>query len=112
MFRILAEWFLNGLGLYIVSRIVPGIVLSDFVSALVAVVIIGLVNALVKPILVLLTLPITILSLGLFTFILNALLLMLASSLTPGFHIDGFGTALIGSVLLSVINLLLHALVK
>lgn len=112
MFRLIAEWFLNGLGLYIVSRILPGITLTDFGSALIAVVIIGLVNALVKPILILLTLPITILTLGLFTFIINALLLMLASSLTPGFHIDGFGTALIGSILLSLINILLHSFVR
>lgn len=112
MFRLIAEWFLNGLGLFIVSRIVPGIILSDFASALIAVIIIGLVNAFIKPVLVLLTLPINILSLGLFTFIINALLLLLASALAPGFEVDGFGTALIGSILLSIINILLHSLVK
>lgn len=112
MISLIARWILNGLALYIVANILPGIHLSDFGSALVAVLVIGLVNALIKPILFLLTLPVTVLTLGLFTFILNALMLMLASSITPGFKIDGFGTALIGSILLSLVTTILHSLVK
>lgn len=112
MIRIIARWVLNALALYIVARILPGIHLSDFGSALIAVLVIGLVNALVKPILFLLTLPVTVLTLGLFTFILNALMLMLASAITPGFKIDGFGTALLGSILLSIVTTILHSLVK
>lgn len=112
MFTILANWVLSALALYIVTRIVPGIVVDDFGSALVAVIIIGLVNALVKPLFIILTLPATILTLGLFLLIINALMLLLASSITPGFRVDGFGTALIGSILLSIITTILHSLVR
>ncbi|OGG11338.1 hypothetical protein A2Z00_02160 [Candidatus Gottesmanbacteria bacterium RBG_13_45_10] len=110
--KIAANWVLNAIALFIVSKIIPGIRLQDFGSALIAVVIIGLVNALIKPILFFFTLPITIITLGLFTFILNACMLLLASSLTPGFKVDGFGTALIGSIVLSVISTVLHSLVR
>ena len=112
MISMIAHWVLNALALYIVARILPGIHLSDFGSALVAVVIIGLVNVLIKPILFLLTLPVTFITFGLFAFVLNALMLMLASSLTPGFKIDGFGTALLGSILLSLVTTILHSLVQ
>ncbi len=112
MMKIAANWVLNAIALFIVSKIIPGIRLQDFGSALIAVVIIGLVNALIKPILFFFTLPITIITLGLFTFILNACMLLLASSLTPGFKVDGFGTALIGSIVLSVISTVLHSLVR
>lgn len=109
--RLIANWVLNALALFLVSRIIPGIQLSGFGAALVAVIIISLVNALIRPILLLLTLPINILTLGLFTFVLNAFMLMLAGSVTPGFHVDGFGSALIGSVLLSLVSTILHSLV-
>ena len=112
MISIIVRWVLNALALYIVATILPGIHLSDFGSALVAVVIIGLVNVLVKPILFLLTIPVTVITFGLFAFVLNALMLMLASALTPGFKIDGFGTALLGSILLSLITTVLYSLVQ
>lgn len=112
MISLIARWVLNALALYIVARILPGIHLTDFGSALVAVVIIGLVNALIKPILFLLTLPVTVITFGLFALVLNALMLMLASSVTPGFKIDGFATALLGSILLSIITTILHSLVQ
>lgn len=112
MFVLIANWFISAIALYIVSKLVRGIELLDFGSALVAVIIIGLVNALIKPLFLLLTLPLTILSLGLFTFVINAAMLMLASSFTPGFQVNGFGTALVGSILLSVISMLLHSLVR
>ena len=112
MISIIVRWVLNALALYIVANILPGIHLSDFGSALVAVVIIGLVNVLIKPILFLLTLPVTVITFGLFAFVLNALMLMLASALTPGFKIDGFGTALLGSILLSLVTTILYSLVQ
>ena len=112
MISIIVRWVLNALALYIVATILPGIHLSDFGSALVAVVIIGLVNVLVKPILFLLTIPVTVITFGLFAFVLNALMLMLASALTPGFKIDGFGTALLGSILLSLVTTILYSLVQ
>ena len=112
MIQFIIRWFVNAIALYIVTRILPGIQLADFGSALVAVLVIGLVNALIKPILLLLTLPITILTFGLFSLVINALMLMLAGNLTPGFQVDGFGTALIGSILLSIITTILHSLAK
>jgi putative membrane protein len=112
MMKVLGDWIVNAFALFIVSRIVSGIQLQNFQSALVAVIIIGLINALIKPILVILTLPITIVTLGLFALVLNALLLLLAGSITPGFKVDGFWAACIGSILLSVVSTLLHSLVR
>jgi len=112
MFSLIAKWVLNALSLYIVAQILPGIRLADFGSALIAAIVIGLVNTLVKPILVLLTLPITFITLGLFLLVINAVLLLLASFLTPGFKVDGFGTALLGSILLSLVTAILQSLVR
>lgn len=112
MFTVVANWVLTALALYVVTRILPGFQVDDFGSALIAVIVIGLVNALVKPLFIVLTLPATILTLGLFLLVINALMLMLASSVTPGFRVDGFGTALIGSILLSLITALLQSLVR
>lgn len=111
MFSIIAQWMVNAIALYIVAQILPGIRLADFGSALMAALVIGLVNTLVKPILILLTLPITFITLGLFLLVINAAMLVLASSITPGFRIDGFGTAILGSILLSLVTAILHSLV-
>lgn len=108
----IARWIVNGLALYVVASVVPGIHLGGFGAALLAVIIISLVNVLVKPLLFLLTLPITVLTLGLFTVILNASMFMLVGNLTPGFEIDGFLPALVGSILLSIVSTLLHSLVR
>jgi putative membrane protein len=80
--------------------------LGDFVNALIAALVIGLLNALVKPVLLVLTLPITVLTLGLFYFVLNALLFWFAAALLPGFEVDSFITALLGSLLFSLITTL------
>lgn len=84
----------------------------DFVSALVAVAVIAAVNVFIKPLLLIVTLPITILTFGLFAFIINAILLLLASRIVPGFIVDGFGAALLGSILFSVISTILHSLAR
>lgn len=112
MFVVIANWFLSALALLIVSRVVSGIHLDNFGAALIAVIVLGLINALIKPVLLLLTLPITVLTLGLFALVINALMLMLAGSVISGFRVDGFGAALIGSILLSLISMLLHSLVR
>jgi putative membrane protein len=109
MISVLLRWFLNALALFLVSKMVPGVILEDFSAALVAIIIISLLNILIKPILILLTLPITILTLGLFTVIINAVLLLLAGAITPGFGVDGFGAALVGSILFTVISMLLRS---
>lgn len=112
MLKILANWVVNAFALFLVSRIVQGVHLADFKSAMIAVAVIGLINALIKPVLLLLTLPITILTLGLFTFVINAILFMFAGSILNGFTVEGFGSAFIGSIVLTIISTLLHSLVK
>lgn len=112
MVKLIANWVLNGLALFIVSKIISGIHVSDFWSSMVAVVVIGLINALIKPVLLLFTLPINIVTLGLFTFVINAVLLLAAGHITPGFYVEGFGAAFIGSILLSIVSTILHSLVS
>ena len=88
-----------------VSWIVPGIEVDNFVSAMLVCIILALINTFIKPLLQLITLPITLVTLGLFTFIINALMLMLAGLVAPGFEVEGFLSALLGSLLLSLFSL-------
>jgi putative membrane protein len=101
---------ISALLLWLVSQFVNGIYIRSFPSAIFAALVLGVVNFLVRPILVLVTLPITILTLGLFLIVVNALMLMLTSSLVPGFHVAGFGAAIIGGLLLGLFNLVASAL--
>lgn len=107
MLSFFLTWLMAALSLVITSYIVPGIVVKSFVAAAIAAVILGLVNAIVKPILTILTLPITVLSLGLFLFVVNAITLSLAGFLSPGFDVNGFWPALFGSIVLSLVSGLL-----
>ncbi|MEH2049858.1 phage holin family protein [Nostoc sp.] len=106
MQHFLLTWLGTAVALLITSKIVDGFIVNNFVVALVAAVVIGLVNAFVRPILRLLTFPITLLTFGLFTFVINALTLWLASALTPGygFEIKGFLPALLGSIVLAIVS--------
>ena len=104
--NIFIRWLASAVAVIISSYFLPGVVVSGLLSALLVAVIIGVLNILIRPILIILTLPINILTLGLFTFVINALIIMLASGLTPGFHVDGFWWALLFSIILSVINAL------
>lgn len=91
--------------LFVVGRIVPGIEVRDGKAALWGALVLGIANGVLRPVLVLFTLPLTLITLGLFLFVLNALMLMLAAALVDGFRVRGFGAALVGSVLLSLLNL-------
>ncbi|MDQ3098795.1 MAG: phage holin family protein [bacterium] len=103
------KWFIvNVITLLLLARFLPGFEITQWQNAVIAVLVIGLINITIKPILKLLTFPITILTLGLFSWIINALMLMLAARLTDGFNIDGFLTALIAALLLSIITSLLN----
>jgi putative membrane protein len=93
--------------LLIISRIISGFELDSFGSAVIAALIIGVVNAIVRPVLAFLTLPLIIVTLGLFLFVLNALMLKLASALVPGFRIRGFMPAIWGALLLAIANLVI-----
>lgn len=107
----IVRWLVNALALYITALLLPGIQLRGVVATLIAAAILGIVNAIIRPLLVLLTLPLNIVTLGLFTFVINALMLLLTSALVPGFTIRGFGWALVGAIVLSVISFLLTHLI-
>ncbi|HVP29225.1 MAG TPA: phage holin family protein [Myxococcota bacterium] len=93
--------------LLLVSRVVTGIHIDDWTSAILGALVLGFVNAIVRPIMLVLTLPFTILTFGLFLLVLNGLMLWLASAFVPGFRIDGFGPAFLGALLLSLLNMLI-----
>ncbi len=103
-------WILNAVALLIVAYILPGIAVSSFGSALIAALVLGLLNTLVKPVLVLLTLPITIVTLGLFLLILNGLLFWFAGSVLKGFVVNGFWWAMLGALIYSIVSGLLTGL--
>lgn len=109
--NILIRFVLNALAVMAAAYIVPGITVSDFWTALVAAIVIGLLNALVRPLVILLTLPVNILTLGLFTFVINALLFWLAASVVGGFHVAGFGAAFWGALVFWLISWFTNALV-
>lgn len=107
----LLTWLITAVSLIITANLVSGFIVKSFIAALIAAVIIGLVNAIIKPILVVLTLPITIVTLGLFLFVVNAITIWIAGSITPGFHIAGFVPALIGSIVLTIVASVLNFIV-
>ena len=98
MKTLLLRWILMALGIMLVAWLVPGITITGFKSALIVVVIMALVNAFIKPIVAFISLPLNILTLGIFGIIVNALLFMLVAKFAPGFEIDGFWSALIGAI--------------
>src|SRR6266545_733750 len=109
MLHLLLHWLLSAVCILIVANVVPGIKITGFGVAMVAAVVITVVNWTIGLVLRIVTLPLTILTLGLFWFVLNAFLLKLAAALVPGFSIRGFMPAFIGAILLSLLNLLLRA---
>jgi putative membrane protein len=109
---LLLRWLILTSGIIIASYLLEGIHVSGFFSAFLAAALLGILNALFRPILILLTLPINILSLGLFTFVINALMLMMVSGVISGFEVHGFWTALLGSLIISIISWLLNSFIS
>ena len=107
---VIAHWLLSALSLVIVAHIVPGFSVRGFGSALIAALVVGLVNATLGFFLKVLTLPLTFLTLGLFLIVINALMLKLAAALVPGFSVQGFLPALLGAIVLSVVSFVLKSL--
>lgn len=107
MMQILVIWLLSAVALLATSRLVKGFEIKDFKAALIASVIIGLLNAILRPILIILTLPINILTLGLFTFVVNAIVLKIAAGMMSSFRIDKWSTAVIAAVVLVIVQLLI-----
>jgi putative membrane protein len=107
--RLLAIWTINALALLALPYVVPSVHVASFSTALIVALVLGLINAVLRPLLILLTLPVTLLTLGLFIFVINALLFQLAGNLVNGFNAGGFTSALIGSIVYSLISWALSA---
>jgi putative membrane protein len=106
----LINLIINALAFYVTAYIVPGVKIENFQALGVVAIVWGVLSIILKPILILLTLPVNILTLGLFTFVINAFLIMLMSSFVPGFKVDGFGSALLAAVVLALLNVVLGGL--
>jgi len=109
--RLLLNWVLSAIAVWVVAKVVPGVYVSGPVAALIAALAIGFINATLGLLLKIITFPLTIVTLGIFWFVINALMLELASALVPGFRVRSFGAAFIGAIVLSLVNLLLKAIV-
>lgn len=110
--KIVIRWLLLAAALLLVANLYSGVHLSSFSAALVAALILGLLNTLLRPILVLLTLPVTVITLGLFLFIINALMFWAAAYVMDGFSVNGFGAALIGSLIYSLCGMAIDTVVE
>ncbi len=107
--RLITKFLINAAALAITAYILPGITFSGLGTLLLAALILGILNAVIKPILVLLTLPLNLLTLGLFTFIINGLILYLTAAIVGGFTISSFWTAVLGAIILSITSMILNA---
>ena len=110
MLKLLIVWLINAVALVAVAYLLPGIAVSNFVTALVAALVLGLVNAVIRPILIVLTLPVTLLTLGLFIFVINGLMFWLVGSFISGFVVSGLWWGIAGAVVYSIISWALSAL--
>ncbi len=110
--KLIVRWLLLAAALLLVAHLYSGVTVASFGSALIAAFVLGLFNTLVRPLLVLLTLPVTILTLGLFLFVINALMFWAAASVLDGFGVTGFWAALVGSLLYSVCGLVIDVAVE
>ena len=104
MRNLLLVWLINALALLALPYVVPSVHVDGFVTALVAALVLGLVNTLVRPVLVLLTLPVTLVTLGLFIFVINGLLFWMVANLLEGFHVAGFWSAVLGAIVYALIS--------
>lgn len=109
MVGLLIRWLINAAALWLIAFVIEGIEVAGPLAAIVAAAVLGIINAVLRPIFILLTLPINILTLGLFTFILNGFMLYLASTLVRGFDIHGFWAAVFGALILSIVSALTTA---
>lgn len=110
--NILFSWLISAMVILTASYLLPGVHVESFTAALVTAVVLGIINLFIKPLLLILTLPITLLTFGLFAVVINAVLILLASSIVPGFNVDGFWWALLFSLVLSLINSFLNSASK
>jgi len=107
--KLLLKWLLSAAALLFVAYVYSGVQVQSFTSALIAAFVIGLFNVVLRPVLVVLTLPVTIVTVGLFLFVINALLFWAAASVLEGFQVSGFGAALLGSLIYSLLGVLIES---
>ena len=113
MIRIMIiRWFVNTIALAVASFLIPGISYYLFKDLVIAAALFGILNTFIKPILIILTLPINLLSLGLFTFIINAIMLGLTGSFLEGFIVSGFWSSLAGAIIISIVSVVLNSMLK
>jgi putative membrane protein len=110
--KLIAKWLLAACALLLVAYLYPGVQIQSFTAALIAAAVVGLLNTLVRPVLIVLTLPVTVVTLGLFLFVINALMFWAAASLLGGFGVNGFWAALLGSLIYSALMLVVDAALK
>jgi len=110
--QIILSLVLNAVALIVTAYIVPGFAVADFTAALLAAIVLGVVNTFIKPILSFITAPLTIVTLGLFAFVVNAVVLFLVSAVVPGFTINGWVPAILGAIVLSIAGAVLNSLLK
>ncbi|OQA04225.1 MAG: Membrane protein of unknown function [bacterium ADurb.Bin400] len=106
---LIVRWVVHALVLWLVAFILPGVTFANNWSLLVTVIVLGLINALIRPVIILLTLPINLFTLGLFTLVINALMFWLASTVVKGFEVEGFGAAFLGALLYSLLAMLVNS---
>jgi len=109
---LLIRWIINALALILISQVIKGIEVDNILAAFVAAAVLGVINAILRPILLLVTLPITILTLGLFALVINGFMLYLAGNLVKGFHVYGFWSAVFGALFLSLISWIANAFIN
>ncbi|MDD2923915.1 phage holin family protein [Rhodoferax sp.] len=110
--KLIINWLLSAAALLCVAYVYPGVVVASFGSALMAAFFIGLFNMILRPVLVVLTLPVTVVTLGLFLFVINALMFWAAAGLLDGFYVRGFGAALLGSLIYSVLGVVIDSVIE
>jgi len=112
LMKLMADWIIRAFVLLVTTYVVPGFKIDSFTTALVVALVLAVLNVLVKPILVLFTLPATILTLGLFLFVINAILIIIVSGFVKGFHVNSFTTAIFASVVITVVSTLVNLIMK
>jgi putative membrane protein len=110
--NIILNILIYSIAIFVTASILPGITISSYFAAIVAAVVLGIINSVLKPLMIILTLPVSILTLGLFVLVINGLLVLLASAIVPGFHVNGFWWAIAFSLVLSIISSLMNSVFK
>jgi putative membrane protein len=110
--KTIIHFLFSALAVLITAYILPGVTVSGFGSAIIVAIVLGIINTILRPILIILTLPISIISLGLFVFVINAILVLLASSIIPGFDVVSFWSAMLFGIVLAIVGAILHSFEK